>query len=66
MASNLEFIKSQSANNVSSLTVSNMFSAKYKVYEVYLRGNGSQNVGAIYAEFLDSSFPVTITSTCIY
>ena len=55
MASNLEFIKYESADNVSSLTVTNMFSAKYDVYEVYVRGNGSQNVGSLTAEFLDSS-----------
>jgi len=55
MASNLEFIKSESANNVSSLTVTDMFSAQYDVYEVFIRGNGSANVGSISAEFLDSS-----------
>ena len=55
MASNLEFIKSQSANNVTSLIVSNMFSDKYEVYEVFVSGNGSQNVSSLSAEFLDSS-----------
>lgn len=55
MATNLEFIKSESADNVSSLTVTNMFSAKYDVYEVFVTGNGSQNTGSITAQFLDSS-----------
>ena len=54
MATNLQFIKKESADNVSSLTVTDMFSAQYDVYEVFLRGNGSQNVGSITAEFLDS------------
>lgn len=55
MAANLEFIKSESADNVSSLTVTNIFSAKYDVYEVFVTGNGSQNTGSITAQFLDSS-----------
>jgi len=54
MATNLQFIKSQSADNVSSLTVTDMFSAQYEVYEVFVRGNGSQNVSSLTAEFLDS------------
>ena len=55
MATNLEFIKSQTADSVSTLTVTDMFSAQYDVYEVFVRGNGSANVGSITAEFLDSS-----------
>ena len=55
MATNLQFIKSQSADNVSSLSVTGMFSAQYDVYEVFVRGNGSANVGSLSAEFLDSS-----------
>lgn len=54
MATNLQFIKSESADNVSSLSVLNMFSSQYDVYEVYVRGNGSANVGSLSAEFLDS------------
>jgi len=54
MSTNLEFIKSASADNVSSLTVTDIFSANYDVYEVFIRGNGSQNVSSISAEFLDS------------
>jgi len=54
MATSLQFIESQSANNVSSLTVNNIFSADYDVYEVFVRGNGSQNVSSITAEFVDS------------
>ena len=55
MASNLEFVKSASADNVSSLTVTDMFSAQYDVYEVLIRGNGSQNVSSLTAEFLDNT-----------
>jgi len=51
---NLEFIKSATATGVTSLTVTDMFSAQYDVYEVFVTGNGSQNVGSITAEFLDS------------
>ena len=54
MATNLQFIKSVSADSVSSLTVTDMFSAQYDVYEVFIRGNGSQNVSSLNAEFLDS------------
>jgi len=55
MATNLEFIKSASADNVTSFTITDIFSDKYDVYEVFVRGNGSQNVGSLNAEFLDSS-----------
>ena len=54
MAGNLEFIKSASGTGITSLTVTDMFSSDYSVYQVYLRGNGSQNVGSLAAEFLDS------------
>ena len=54
MSTNLQFIKSASADSVSSLTVTDMFSAQYDVYEVFIRGNGSQNVSSLSAEFLDS------------
>ena len=54
MATNLQFIKSASADSVSSFTVTDMFSAQYDVYEVFIRGNGSQNVSSLSAEFLDS------------
>lgn len=55
MASDLEFITSGTADNVSSFTLSNMFSDKYDYYQVLVTGNGSANVGSITAEFLDSS-----------
>ena len=55
MATNLEFIKSETANNVTSFTITDIFSAQYDVYEVFVRGNGSANVGSLNAEFLDSS-----------
>ena len=54
MATNLQFIKSESADDVSSLTVNNIFSADYDVYEVIVKGNGSQNVSSLTAEFVDS------------
>tara|TARA_R110002012_G_scaffold242910_2_gene417406 strand:+ start:1043 stop:1531 length:489 start_codon:yes stop_codon:yes gene_type:complete len=54
MATNLQFIKSQKADNVSSLTVNNIFSADYDIYEVIVIGNGSQNVSSLSAEFVDS------------
>jgi hypothetical protein len=54
MATNLQFVKSESADSVSSLSVLNMFSAQYDVYEVFVRGNGSASVGSLSAEFLDS------------
>ena len=54
MATNLQFIKSATADSVSSFTVTDMFSAQYDVYEVFIRGNGSQNVSSLSAEFLDS------------
>jgi hypothetical protein len=54
MVTNLQFIKKESADNVSSLTVTDMFSAQYDVYEVFVTGNGSQNVSSLTAEFLDS------------
>lgn len=55
MASDLEFITSGIAHNVSSFTLSNMFSDKYDYYQVLVTGNGSANVGSISAEFLDNS-----------
>ena len=54
MATNLQFIKSESADSVRSFTITDIFSASYDVYQVYVRGNGSQNVSSISAEFLDS------------
>ena len=54
MATNLQFIKSESADNVSSLTVTDMFSGQYDVYKVFVRGNGSASVSSLSAEFLDS------------
>ena len=54
MATNLEFIKSASATGVTSLTVTDMFSSNYSVYQVFVRGNGSASVSSLSAEFLDS------------
>jgi hypothetical protein len=54
MATNLQFIKKESADNVSSFTVTNIFSANYDVYEIFVTGNGSANVGSLSMEFLDS------------
>ena len=51
---NLEFIKSASGTGVTSLTVTDMFSSDYSVYQVFIRGNGSANVSSLSAEFLDS------------
>tara|TARA_B100001939_G_scaffold318419_1_gene305826 strand:+ start:3109 stop:3597 length:489 start_codon:yes stop_codon:yes gene_type:complete len=54
MASNLEFIKFGTADDVSSFTITDIFSDKYDVYEVFVIGNGSANVGSLSMEFLDS------------
>ena len=54
MATNLDFIKRESADSVSSFTITDIFSANYDVYQVYITGNGSQNVSTLSAEFLDS------------
>ena len=51
---NLEFIKSATATGVTSLTVTDMFSSDYSVYQVFVRGNGSASVSSLSAEFLDS------------
>ena len=55
MASNLQFIKSESGDAVSSFTIEDIFSAKYNVYQIYVLGNGSQGTSSITFEFLDSS-----------
>ena len=55
MATNLEFIKFGSADNVADFTLTDVFSAQYDVYEVFVKGNGSANVGSLSCEFLDSS-----------
>ena len=55
MATNLQFIKEESAEGVSSFTITDIFSATYDVYQVYVRGNGSASVSSLSAEFLDSS-----------
>ena len=54
MATNLDFIKRESADAVSSFTITDIFSADYDVYQVYVTGNGSSSVGSLSAEFLDS------------
>ena len=54
MASNLEFITSASADSVTALEITNCFSDKYDVYEMYWTGNGSQNVGDLSWKYLDS------------
>ena len=42
MATNLEFIKRESADSVSSFTITDIFSANYDVYQVFVTGNGSE------------------------
>ena len=54
MATNLEFITSASADNVSALELTNCFNDNYDVYEMYWTGNGSQNVGDLSWKYLDS------------
>ena len=55
MATNLQFIKEESAYDVSSFTITDIFSDSYDVYQVFVRGNGRATVGSLSAEFLDSS-----------
>ena len=54
MSTNLQFITSASADNVSQLDLTNCFNANYDVYEMYWTGNGSQNVGDLAWKYLDS------------
>ena len=54
MVTSLDLIKQESADSVSSFTISDIFSANYDIYKVFIRGNGSQSVSSITAEFLDS------------
>ena len=54
MATNLEFIKRESADSVSSFTITDIFSANYDVYQVFVTGNGSASVSSLSAEFLDN------------
>ena len=55
MATNLEFIKSASADNVAQLDITDCFNNNYDVYEMYWTGNGSQNVGDLSWKYLDSN-----------
>ena len=54
MATNLQFIKSVSADNVAQLDITDCFNDNYDVYEMYWTGNGSQNVGDLAWKYLDS------------
>ena len=57
MATNLEFIKSASGSSVSSLSVTDCFSDKYDVYEVYISkvfGKQASGNAVLYMRFLDS------------
>ena len=54
MATNLQFIKSASGSGVSSLSVTDCFSANYDVYTVVCRGDFSNSNAFIYLRFLDS------------
>ena len=54
MAGSLEFIKSTSGTSVSSLSVTDCFSAKYDVYTVVGRGDFTNTNAFIYLRFLDS------------
>ena len=55
MATNLEFIKSASGTSVSSLSVTDCFSASYDVYQVLIAKLDSNSTGAyLYLRFIDS------------
>ena len=55
MATNLEFIKSASGSSVSSLSVTDCFSAKYDVYQVLIAKLDSNSSAAYaYLRFIDS------------
>jgi hypothetical protein len=64
MATNLEFIKSVSADNVAQLDITDCFNANYDVYEMYWTGNGSQNVGDLAWKYLDSGGNVFANGNC--
>jgi len=55
MATNLEFIKSASGTNVSSLTVTDCFSDKYDVYDITFNFAGNSVTGYIEFRLLDST-----------
>ena len=54
MAGNLEFIKSASGTSVSSLSVTDCFSADYDVYEVYITSLDQSATAGVYISLLDS------------
>ena len=54
MAGSLEFIKSASGTSVSSLSVTDCFSASYDVYFVNVKGLDSTNDGDVEMRFIDS------------
>jgi len=54
MATNLEFIKSASGTSVSSLSVTDCFSADYDVYYVSISKADLSTAGYHYARFIDS------------
>jgi len=66
MATNLDFIKRESADSVSSFTITDIFSADYDVYQVYVTGNGSQGTSSLSAEFLDSGGSDIATGNYVY
>jgi len=54
MATNLQFIKSASGTSVSSLSVTDLFSADYDVYEVYITSADQSSTAGLWVSLLDS------------
>ena len=63
MATNLQFIKSASGSSVSSLSVTNCFSANYDVYQVQINVSVASGNNNINARLLDSGGSQVSTST---
>ena len=67
MATNLQFIKSASGTSVSSLSVTDCFSASYDVYQVLIAKLDSNSTGAyLYLRFIDSGGSVISASEYSY
>ena len=62
MATNLQFIKSASGSGVSSLSVTDCFTANYDVYFVTVKGLDSTNDGDVEMRFIDSGGSVISAS----
>ena len=52
---NLEFIKSVTASSVTSVDITDCFSANYDVYKIIIRGASSTGAGGIDLRFINSS-----------